>query len=147
MSASRSRSWSSGRSDGAGYEVTVASTFELPAGVARAAELALEHKAVELVVLDLRGISNATDFFLMGSGSSDIQVRSIADHIIGELKKEGVRPGHIEGIAGGRWVLIDYIDFVVHVFHPEARAFYQLESLWGDAPRRDLEDGPSGSLG
>ena len=126
--------------------MTVATTFELPAEVARAAALALERKAVELVALDLRGISNATDFFLLGSGSSDIQVRSIADHIIGELKKEGVRPGHVEGVAGGRWVLIDYIDFVVHVFHPEARAFYQLESLWGDAPRRDLEDGLPGNL-
>ena len=125
--------------------MTTAATFKLPAEVARAAELALERKAVELVALDLRGISSATDFFLMGSGSSDIQVRSIADHIIGELKKEGVRLGHVEGVAGGRWVLIDYIDFVVHVFHPEARAFYQLESLWGDAPRRDLEDRPSGN--
>ena len=129
-----------------GSEVTIATTFELPAEVARAAELALERKAVELLALDLRGISSATDFFLMGSGSSDIQVRSIADHIVGELKKDGVRPGHVEGVAGGRWILIDYIDFVVHVFHPEAREFYQLESLWGDAPRRDLEDGPSGNL-
>ena len=84
--------------------MTIATTFELPADVARAAALALERKAVELVTLDLRGISSATDFFLMGSGSSDIQVRSIADHIIGELKKEGVRPGHVEGITGGRWV-------------------------------------------
>lgn len=126
--------------------MTIATTFELPAEVARAAELALERKAVELLALDLRGISSATDFFLMGSGSSDIQVRSIADHIVGELKKDGVRPGHVEGVAGGRWILIDYIDFVVHVFHPEAREFYQLESLWGDAPRRDLEDGPSGNL-
>lgn len=113
---------------------------ELPAEVARAAELAMERKAVEVVALDLRGISTATDFFLLGTGSSDIQVRSIADHIIEEMRKEGVRLGHVEGVAGGRWVLIDFIDFVVHVFHPEARAFYQLESLWGDAPRIDLED-------
>ena len=115
-------------------------TFELPTEVARAAELAMERKAAELVALDLRGISSATDFFLMGSGFSDIQVRSIAEHIIEELRKDGVRPGHVEGMGGGRWVLIDYIDFVVHVFHPQARAFYQLEMLWGDAPRRDLED-------
>jgi len=126
--------------------VTIATTLELPAAVARAAQLALERKVVELVALDLRGISSATDLFLIGSGSSDMQVRSIADHIIGELKKEGVRPGHVEGVAGGRWVLIDYIDFVVHVFHPEARTFYQLESLWGDAPRRNLEDDPSANL-
>ena len=116
--------------------------FELPADVARAAELAMERKAQELVVLDLRGISSATDFFLLGSGTSDIQVRAIAEHIIEELKKEGVRAGHVEGLEGGRWVLIDYIDFVVHVFHPQARSFYQLEALWGDARRVDLEDVP-----
>ena len=116
--------------------------FDPPAEVQRAAELAMERKAQELVVLDLRGISSATDFFLLGSGTSDIQVKSIAEHIIEELKKEGVRPGHVEGLAGGRWVLIDYIDFVVHVFHPQARAFYQLEALWGDAKRIDLEDAP-----
>ena len=120
--------------------MTIPTGVELPAEVARAAELAMERKAVDLVALDLRGISTATDFFLLGTGSSDTQVRSIADHIIEEMRKEGVRMGHVEGVAGGRWVLIDFIDFVVHVFHPEARAFYQLESLWGDAPRIDLKD-------
>ena len=119
----------------------------LPAEVARAALSTLERKAAEVVVLDLRGISSATDFFLLGSGSSDTQVRSIADHIIEELKKEGVRPGHVEGLEGGHWVLVDYIDFVVHVFHPQARSFYQLEGLWGDAPRRDLEDAPPRASG
>ena len=119
--------------------------FELPAQVARAAELAMARKAADLVVLDLRGISSATDYFLLGSGTSDIQVRSIAEHIIEELKKEGVRPGHVEGLEGGRWVLIDYFDFVVHVFHPQARSFYQLEGLWGDARRLDLEDAPPSS--
>ena len=116
--------------------------FELPAEVARAAELAMERKAQELVALDLRGISSAADFFLLGSGTSDIQVRSVAEHIIEELKKEGVRPGHVEGLRGGLWVLIDYIDFVVHIFHPRTRAFYRLEDLWGDAARIDLEDSP-----
>jgi ribosome-associated protein len=125
-------------------EVPASATFELPAEVARAAEFAMERKAQELVVLDLRGISSATDFFLLGSGTSDIQVKSIAEHIIEEMKKEGVRPGHVEGLQSGRWVLIDYIDFVVHVFHPQARAFYQLEALWGDAKRLDLEDTPPG---
>jgi ribosome-associated protein len=118
-------------------------TFELPAEVARAAELAMERKAKEMVALDLRGISSATDYFLLGSGTSDVQVRSIAEHVIEQLKKEGVRPGHVEGLEGGRWVLIDYIDFVVHVFHPEARSFYQLEGLWGDARRIDLEEPPA----
>lgn len=121
--------------------------FELPAQIARAAELAMARKAADLVVLDLRGISSATDFFLIASGSSDTQVRSIAEHIMEELRKEGVRPGHVEGLEGGHWVLIDYIDFVVHVFHPQARSFYQLEGLWGDAPRRDLEDAPPPSAG
>ncbi len=119
--------------------------FELPAEVRRAAELAAERKASDVVALDLRGISSATDFFLIGTGNSDIQVRAISDHILEELKKEGLRPGHVEGMEGGRWVLLDYIDFVVHVFHPQARDFYQLEALWGDAPRQELEDsGPAG---
>ena len=108
--------------------------------VIRAAELALERKALEVMALDLRGINTATDAFVLASGTSDIQVRSVADHVVDELKKEGVRPDHVEGREGGRWVLIDYIDFVVHVFHPQARGFYQLETLWGDAPTRHFED-------
>ena len=121
-------------------ETASTSISDLPAPVRRAAELALERKATQVVVLDLRGISTATDFFLIGSGTSDIQVRSIAEHVVEELKREKLRPGHVEGMEGGRWVLIDYIDFVVHVFHPSARGFYQLETLWGDAPRYDLSD-------
>lgn len=112
---------------------------DLSAEVARAADLARDRKARDLAVLDLRGISSATDFFLVATGTSDIHVRGIAEHIIEELKKEDVRPDHVEGIRGGRWVLIDYIDFVVHVFHPAARDFYQLERLWGDAPHLALE--------
>lgn len=110
-------------------------TTELPAPVLRAAELALERKAHDVVALDLRGISSATDYFLVVSGNSDVQVKAIAEHIAEEMKKEGSRPDHVEGLRGGRWVLLDYIDFVVHVFHPHAREFYQLETLWGDAPR------------
>ncbi len=106
-----------------------------PPEVRRAAELALERKARDVTVLDLRGISTATDYFVLASGTSDVQVKAIADHVAEELKKEGVRVEHLEGLRGGRWVLLDYIDFVMHVFHPQARAFYQLESLWGDAPR------------
>lgn len=113
---------------------------EMPPVVQRAAELARELKARDVVGLDLRGISSATDFFLLASGRSDVQVRAIAEHVVDELKKEGVRPAHVEGLQGGRWVLVDYIDFVVHVFHPQARDFYQLESLWGDAPRWALAD-------
>ena len=89
------------------------------------------------MVLDLRGISTATDYFVIASGTSDVQVKAIAEHVLDELREEGVRPQHVEGAGGGRWVLLDYVDFVVHVFHPQARSFYQLENLWGDAPRWD----------
>lgn len=112
---------------------------DLTEEVALAAELAADRKARDLVVLDLRGLSGATDFFIVGTGTSDIHVRGIADHIIEELKKQGSRPSHVEGLQGGRWVLIDYIDFVVHVFHPAARDFYELERLWGDAPLLTVE--------
>jgi len=108
---------------------------DLPATVLRVVELAEERKAHDAVVLDLRGISSATDFFVLASGRSDVQVKAIADHVVDELKKEGQRPSHVEGLRGGRWVLLDYIDIIVHVFHPQARDFYQLENLWGDAPR------------
>jgi len=113
---------------------------ELPEAVRRSAELAQERKAHRVVVLDLRGISSATDFFVLASGRSDVQVKAIAEHVTDQLRKEGHRPGHVEGLQGGRWVLLDYIDFVVHVFHPQARDFYQLENLWGDAPRWALSD-------
>jgi ribosome-associated protein len=87
-----------------------------------------------VAILDLRGIASATDFFIIASGRSDTHVSAIADNMIDELKKEGVRPVGVEGLRTGRWVLVDYVDFVVHVFHPSAREFYQLERLWGDAP-------------
>ena len=103
----------------------------------RAVELTLERKAHDVTVLDLRGISSATDYFVIASGRSDVQVKAIAEHVFAELKEDDVRAGHVEGLTSGRWVLLDYIDFVVHVFHPQARAFYQLENLWGDAPRWD----------
>jgi ribosome-associated protein len=111
----------------------------LPPELARATELALDRKAHELLVLDLRGISNATDWFFLLSGTSDTHVKAIAEHIIDELKLAGVRPAHVEGLRGGRWVLLDYIDFVVHVFHPTTRDYYQLERLWGDAPALAIE--------
>jgi len=117
--------------------LSMADPTEIPTAVRRAAELAIERKAHEVVVLDLRGISSATDYFVIAGGTSDVQVKAIADHVVDELKKDSVRPEHVEGLPGARWVLIDYVDFVVHVFHPQARQFYQLETLWGDAPRWD----------
>lgn len=105
-----------------------------------AAELALELKAADVVVLDLASISGVTDYFLLASGRSDVQVKAIAENIVEQMKEKEIRPEHLEGLQGGRWVLIDYIDFVVHVFHEEARQFYQLEVLWGDAPRLEFHD-------
>lgn len=111
-----------------------------PDVIRRVGELALELKALDVVALDLRGINSATDYFVLASGASDVQVKAVAGHIVDEMKKEGQRPAHVEGMDGGRWVLLDYIDFVVHVLHPESRDFYQLESLWGDAPKTVFTD-------
>ncbi|HEU4641416.1 MAG TPA: ribosome silencing factor [Gemmatimonadaceae bacterium] len=99
----------------------------------RAAALCLDLKATDVVMLDLGTVSDATDYFVIASGNSDTHVRAIAEHVLEELRKEGVRAHHIEGLSQGRWVLLDYIDFVVHVFHPVLRDFYQLERLWSDA--------------
>lgn len=105
-----------------------------------AIEAVRDRKGRDPLVLDLRGISNATDFFLLVTGTSDSHVRSIAEHVIETMKERGARPSHVEGLRGGRWVLIDFIDYVVHIFHPAAREFYQLERLWGDAPSWEPEE-------
>lgn len=115
-------------------------TAAIPRSAARAAEACLERKAQHGVILDLRRISNATDYFVIVSGESDTHVRAIAEHILESVEAEGVRPAGVEGLPGGRWVLIDYIDAVIHVFHPSARDYYQLERLWGDAPSWNLRD-------
>ena len=95
--------------------------------------MALDHKANDVVVLSLAGVSDMTDFFVIASGTSDTHVRALGDHIQEELRKDGARAHHVEGIQQGRWVLLDYVDFVVHLFHPSLRNFYQLERLWSDA--------------
>lgn len=112
----------------------------LPADLRLAVTHAFERKGVDVLAMDLRGISSATDFFLLVSGNSDIQVRAIAEHVLDELRKVGIRPNHIEGLDSGRWVLLDFVDWVMHVFHPSARDFYQLERLWGDAPVQAFHD-------
>ncbi len=105
----------------------------------RAAELCIDLKARDVTLLDLTHISDATDYFVIASGSSDTHVRAIAEHVLDELRKEGVRAHHVEGLQQGRWVLLDYVDFVVHVFHPVLREFYQLERLWSDAKTVAIE--------
>jgi ribosome-associated protein len=103
------------------------------AAAQRAASVTLDSKANDVVLLNLQGVSDMTDCFVIASGTSDTHVRSIAEHVMESLRKDGLRAHHVEGLQQGRWVLLDYVDFVVHVFHPTLREFYQLERLWGDA--------------
>jgi ribosome-associated protein len=98
-----------------------------------AAALCLDLKANDVVILDLEGVTDMTDCFVIASGSSDTHVRAIAEHVAEEMKKRGFPAHHVEGLNQGRWALVDFVDFVVHVFHPTLRSFYQLERLWGDA--------------
>lgn len=105
----------------------------------RAAALASELKASDIVVLDLRGVTDMTDFFVIASGTSDTHVRAVAEHIQAGLKDAGVSTTMTEGLTQGRWALLDYTDCVIHVFHPTLRQFYQLERLWGDAKPVNLD--------
>ena len=120
-----------------GAQVAPASTTDPSASsdslARRAAAICMEYKANDVALLDLRGVSDMTDFFIVGSGTSDTHVRSVGEHVIEEMKKLGARAHHVEGLSQGRWVLLDFVDFVVHLFHPTLREFYQLERLWSDA--------------
>jgi ribosome-associated protein len=105
-----------------------------------AAAYAADKKGADIVVLDLRDVAGYTDFFVIVSGTSDRQAKAIHDGIHQGLKKhEGLLPRRVEGLGEARWILMDYLDVVVHVFTPETRDFYRLEALWGDVPRRDLD--------
>jgi ribosome-associated protein len=97
------------------------------------ADLALDKKAKQIIVMDLNGMTGIADFFVLMSGDSDTQIKAIADHIVRELKGQKIRVYHKEGYNSLRWVLLDYVDVVVHVFKPQTREFYGLERLWGDA--------------
>ncbi|HKS04824.1 MAG TPA: ribosome silencing factor [Gemmatimonadaceae bacterium] len=109
-----------------------------------AAALCHELKAHDVVVLDLHGVTDVTDYFVIASGTSDTHVRSIADRVVEGMKQRGTTVLHVEGIQQGRWVLLDFVDVVVHVFHPTMRAFYQLERLWSDA--RPVAVEPQGAV-
>jgi ribosome-associated protein len=94
---------------------------------------ALEKKAADVIVMDMRKVSCFTDYFLICSGDTNVQIRAIADSITRELKGKKVKVWHMEGYAEAKWVLLDYGDVVVHIFDPEIRQFYRLERLWADA--------------
>jgi ribosome-associated protein len=98
---------------------------------------AADVKAIDPVELDLRGVLGYTDYFVIATGNSDRQTKAIHDRIhVGMKKEHGVLPRRVEGLAEARWILMDYLDVVVHIFTPEAREFYRLEQLWGEAPKR-----------
>jgi len=99
----------------------------------RAAQLALDRKGDDVVILDLRGLSDFCDFFVLVTGHADVQVRAIARGITDGLAESGQKPVGTEGEAEGRWVLLDFVDVIVHVFKPDVRDYYQIERLWADA--------------
>ena len=100
-----------------------------------AVEAARDKKALDIVVLDLQGLASFTDYFLICTGGSHRQIETIADEIEEKLKEAKRRPSHVEGYPRGDWILMDYVDFVVHIFTPASRSYYDLERLWGDAKR------------
>ena len=114
----------------------------LSAEVARAVRAALDKKALDVVVLDLRGTPAFTDFFVLCSGLNQRQVKAIADAVEEALRAARIRPAHVEGYDRAEWVLMDFFSFIVHVFTPQTRAFYALERLWGDAERIEVSDSP-----
>ena len=107
------------------------------------AHLALTKKAHTITILDLRKLTDMTDFFVVCSGDSDVQVKAIADAIIEGTDRLGIPVWHQEGASQRQWVLLDYVDVVAHVFHREARRFYGLDKLWGDAKIETVEDKPA----
>lgn len=117
-----------------------------PAALARvAADVALDTKAEDIVLLDLRPFPILCDCFLIASGRSELHVRAIAEAIADETaRRHGARPWHVEGLTHGRWVLLDYVDWVVHIFHAETREYYLLERLWADAPMERLSPPAAG---
>ena len=101
---------------------------------------ALEKKAYDLVLMEVRELTSVADYFIICSGRSDRQVQSIAQGIEENLRGMGIRPHSVEGAARGQWVLMDFSDVIVHIFYQPVREFYDLEGLWGDAPRPELPE-------
>jgi ribosome-associated protein len=113
-------------------------TARIPAQVVAAVRAAEDKKALDLVTLDLRKAAGFTDYFIICSGANPRQIRAIADGVMEALAADGAKPAHIEGYERSEWVLIDYFDFIVHVFSQETRLFYGLERLWGNAEKVDV---------
>jgi len=110
-----------------------------------AAQAAQEKKSKNICILDLRKISPITDYFVICGVMSQIQAKAVADHVQEELSSRGVDAWHIEGYENAKWILLDYVDVVMHVFEEETRKYYALDRLWGDAPQVEL--GPPATKG
>lgn len=108
-------------------------------GAELAAQAARDSKAKNVIIIDLRNLSFVTDYFVIGTGDSDVQVQSIARHVKEELQKRDMELLRMEGYNKAHWVLLDFGDIVVHVFHKDFRDFYSLERLWGDAPKMEYD--------
>jgi len=106
----------------------------------RCAELALEKKAADIKIFEVSPLTSIADFFVICTGSVDTHVRGIFEHIEDMLREENIRPWHVEGRERCQWILMDYVDVVVHIFQPETREFYGLERLWGDAKVEEIRD-------
>lgn len=106
----------------------------------KAVQLAWDKKGKDIIIMDLRKVMSVTDYFVLVSGESDIHVKALANHIEKELKKEKVQLWHKEGFQQLKWVLMDYIDIVIHIFRPDIREFYNLERLWADAKITEIKD-------
>ncbi len=104
------------------------------------AQLGLDKKALDVVLLDVRGLASYAEYFVVMTAESDPQLNAIADFVEAKMKERGERPIGIEGRQAGQWVLVDYGDVVAHVFYQEMRTFYDLEGLWADAPRVSVRD-------
>ena len=111
---------------------------ELDERILRALHSAAEKKAVDLTVLDLRRVASFTDFFIIATGANKRQVQAISDEVVEQGKKRGSRAARVEGYQNAEWILVDYGDFIVHVFDDRARRFYDLERLWRQARRLDV---------
>ena len=105
-----------------------------------AARFTLTKRAEDVMVLDLRELDGVCDFFVIATGASEVQVRAIADAVEEGMAGRGLKPWHVEGYEARRWILLDYVDVVVHVFHVKAREYYLLDKLWGDARREVVTD-------
>ncbi len=117
-----------------------AETTDTENNVERIIELIMENKGEDIVLLDLRGITSVTDFFILSTGNSSVHVKAIAQGVLEKMKhKFSLHPWHYEGFEAQKWILLDYIDIVVHMFDKDSRSFYDIENLWKDAVKKEIE--------